>query len=52
MYPYNYIDSWKKLEETRLPPKTPFYSKLRMKGINDQGYNHAQQFEYKNNTRA
>ena len=43
VYPYKYMDSWKKIEETSLPPKDEFYSKLNMKGISDQGYEHAQQ---------
>ena len=35
VYPYEYVDSWKKLEETALPPKEAFYSNLNMKGISD-----------------
>ena len=41
-YPYGYIDSWKKFEETRLPPKNAFYSKFNMKGISGQDYESAQ----------
>ena len=54
VYPYKYMDSWKKIEETSLPPKDEFYSKLNMKGISDQGYEHAQQATSleQNNTRA
>ena len=43
VYPYEYMDSWKKLKETSLPPKDVFYSRLNMKGISDQDYEHAQQ---------
>ena len=43
VYPYEYVDSWKKFEETSLPPKDAFYSRLNMKGISDQDYEHAQQ---------
>ena len=43
VYPYEYMDGWKKFEETSLPPKDAFYSKLNMKGIIDQDYEHAQQ---------
>ena len=43
VYPYKYMDSWKKFEETSLPPKDVLYSRLNTKGINDQGYEHAQQ---------
>ena len=37
------MDGWKKFEETSLPPKDTFYSRLNMKGISDQDYEHAQQ---------
>ena len=43
VYPYKYMDGWKKFEEASLPPKYAFYSRLNMKGISDQGYEHAQQ---------
>ena len=43
VYPYEYIDSWKKFEEISLPQKDAFYSRLNMKGISDQDYEHAQQ---------
>ena len=42
LYLYEYIDSWKKFEETSLSLKDAFYSRLNMKGISDQGYEHAQ----------
>ena len=41
VYPYEYVDSWEKFEETELPPKEVFYSKLNMKGISDAEYEHA-----------
>ena len=37
------MDGWEKFEETSLPPKDAFYSRLSMKGISDQDYEHAQQ---------
>ena len=44
VYPYEYMDGWEKFEETSLPPKGAFYSKVNnMKGISDQDYEHAQQ---------
>ena len=43
VYPYEYMDGWEKPEETSLPPKDAFYSRLNMKGIIDQDYEHAQQ---------
>ena len=36
VYPYEYMDSWERFEETRLPPKEAFYSKLNMEGISDK----------------
>jgi hypothetical protein len=42
VYPYEYMDSWKKMDETKLPPKDKFYSKLYLKGISDKDYEHAQ----------
>ena len=36
------MDGWKKFEETRLPPKDAFYSRLNTKGISDHDYEHAQ----------
>lgn len=38
VYPYEYTDSWAKLEETRLPPKEEFYSTLAETNINDMDY--------------
>ena len=43
VYPYEYMDGWEKFEETTLPAKDAFYSRLNMKGISDQDYEHAQQ---------
>ena len=42
-YPYEYMNDWEKFEETSLPSKDVFYSRLNIKGINDQDYEHAQQ---------
>ena len=43
VYPYEYMDSWERFNETRLPAKEAFYSKLDMKDISDKDYEHAQQ---------
>ena len=43
VYPYDYMDSWEKFEETSLPPKDTFYSRLNMNVISGQGYEQAQQ---------
>jgi len=42
VYPYEYMDSVKKLDETAVPPKQAFYSKLSGEGIGDEDYDHAQ----------
>ena len=43
VYPYEYTDGWKKFEEAGLPSKDAFCSRLNMKGISEQDYEHAQQ---------
>ena len=43
VYPYEYMDGWKKFEDTNLPSKDAFYRRLNMKGINDQDHEHAHQ---------
>ena len=42
VYPYDYMDSLKRLSETQLPPKEAFYSKLSGDGISEADYMHAQ----------
>ena len=41
VYPYEYTDSWNKLEETNLPEKSDFYSTLTETNIDDNEYKHA-----------
>ena len=41
VYPYDYDDCMKKLDETSLPPKEAFYSKLTGEGNTDEDYQHA-----------
>ena len=38
----NILDNFDKLNETQLPPKEAFYSKLRQEGISDKKYSHAE----------
>ena len=40
-YPYEYMSSWDKFKETRLPSKGSFYSNLYMSGVGDSEYEHA-----------
>ena len=42
VYPYEWIDSFERFQETSLPPKTAFFSNLSGKSISDDDYDHAQ----------
>ena len=52
VYPYEYMDDWKKFNETSLPEKEDFYSHSNMKDITDADYVHekgnCKDFEIKN----
>ena len=41
VYPYEYTDSWEKLDEESLTGKDEFYSTLKEKAIKDEEYDHA-----------
>ena len=43
IYPYEYMDSSERFDETELPEKEKFYSSLSGKGITDEEYAHAQE---------
>ena len=40
VYPYEYMDSWERFNETSLPDKEAFYSNLNMEDITDVDYKH------------
>ena len=40
VYPYEYMDSWEKFNETSLPSKEDFYSNFNMEDIDDIDYRH------------
>ena len=40
VYPYEYMDSWERFNETSLPSKEYFYSNLNMEDIDDIDYRH------------
>ena len=40
--PYEFMDSWEKLDETTLTLKEAFYSNLNSEDISDEDYAHAQ----------
>ena len=41
VYPYEYMDSWERFNETELPSKDKFYSTLNFEDISDDVYAHA-----------
>lgn len=41
VYPYDYVDSWSKYEEQKLPAKEEFYNSLNLEHITDNEYAHA-----------
>ena len=43
IYPYEYMDSFERFDETELPEKEKFYSSPSGKGITDEEYGHAQE---------
>ena len=42
VYPYEYMNSWNRFEETQLPLINDFYSNLNMSSISEEDYQHAQ----------
>ena len=47
VYPFEYMDSWQRFDETALPDKEAFYSNLNMEDITDVDYRHGKiVFEY------
>ena len=52
IYPYEYMESQKRFNDTSLPPKKNFYSELNLEDISDKDFFHAQKvwdvFEIKN----
>jgi len=41
VFPYEYIDSFEKFQETELPPPEAFYNKLNNEDVDPEDYNHA-----------
>ena len=44
VYPYEYMDSWEKFDETSFLDKTTFYSVLNLEDITDEDYEHAKKY--------
>ena len=50
VYPYEYMNSWERFDETSLPVKEAFYSSLNMEDITDVDHSHAKRvFKSHNN---
>ena len=43
VYPYDYMDSFEKFKEKKIPPKSAFYSQLTDEDISDEDYEHVKQ---------
>ena len=41
VYPYEYMNSWERFDETSLPDEEAFYSELNLEDITDKDYDHA-----------
>ena len=41
VYPYEYMDSWERLDETSLPNKEAFFSSINMKDMTEADHRHA-----------
>ena len=46
VYPYEYMDSWQRFDETSLPDKEAFCSNLNMEDITDVDYRHGKTGDY------
>ena len=44
VYPHEYMDNWRKINETTLPEKEQFYSNLNSEFITDVDYMHGKKF--------
>ena len=42
VYPYQYMDSWEKFDETSIPSKEAYYSEINEEGIRDEDDRHVQ----------
>ena len=42
VYPYEYMESWERFNETSLPSEKDFYSELILEDISDSDYEHAE----------
>ncbi|KAB0790332.1 hypothetical protein PPYR_15326 [Photinus pyralis] len=41
IFPYDYVDSWERLNEPELPPRDAFFSNLKNEAVSEANYEHA-----------
>ena len=51
VYPYEYMDSWERFNETSLSDKESFYSNLNMQDITDVDHRHAKEYSTKSHSK-
>ena len=51
-YPYEYMGSWERFDETSLPDKEAFYSSLNMEDITDVDYRHPKEYSMELHSKA
>ena len=44
VYPFEYMDSWQRFDETSLPDKEAFYRNLNIENITDVDYRHEKKY--------
>ena len=44
LYPYEYMDSWEKFDETSMLDKEAFYNELNKEGITNEDYAHYEKY--------
>ena len=52
VYPYDYMNKWKKFDEHQLPSRESFYNRLRDEPCSEADYEHAQKISGANSTAA
>ena len=45
VYPFEYMDSWERFDESKLSDKKDFYNSLNIEDVTDTDYKHAEYLE-------